>query len=70
MNTYDPAHHIAYVLIGSTPRDAASPAPAVAVTVEPAVEEHRLPRGYADASPRTRLRTRTSDRSPAAYLAS
>lgn len=64
MNTYDPAHYIVYVSIGTAPRAAAMPAPALEVA------EHRLPRGYADASPRTRLRTRTSDRSTAASMAS
>ncbi len=69
MNTYDPAHYIVYVSIGNAPRAAGmsaptpAPAPAAAAMAAP---EHRLPRGYADASPRTRLRSRAADRSATA----
>ncbi|MGY1807015.1 hypothetical protein ACI8AF_06550 [Blastococcus sp. SYSU D00669] len=43
MRTYDPADSIRYVHVATT----------VAAGVPPV--EHRLPRGYADQSPRTRL---------------
>ncbi len=75
MNTYDPAHYIVYVSIGNAPRAAGMSAPAptpapaaaaAAMAAAMAAPEHRLPRGYADASPRTRLRSRAADRSATA----
>ena len=49
MNTYDPSDYIAYVRMDRTFPASESP-----LTRIPAA--HRLPRGYADESPRTRLR--------------
>ena len=49
MNTYDPANYIVYVSMARTFPASAPQAEAVAV-------EHRLPSGYANGSPLTRLR--------------
>ena len=51
MNTYDPSDHIRYVHL-SGPASARSAAAADAITCT------RLPAGYADQSPRTRLQRR------------
>ena len=51
MNTYDPAHFIAYVRMDR--RSAALRTSTIAV-------EHPLPVGYANQSPRTTLRSRTA----------
>jgi hypothetical protein len=50
MNTYDPAHYIVYVSMDRTFTATGSLAP----SIPPAA--HRLPGGYANQSPRTRLR--------------
>ena len=49
MNTYDPSDYIVYVHMDRTVPAAESPVASI-----PAA--HRLPRGYANGSPRTRLR--------------
>ena len=56
MNTYDPSDYIVYVHMDRT-----CPASESTVTRVPAA--HRLPGGYANESPRTRLR-RTGSASP------
>ena len=49
MNTYDPANYIVYVSMNRT-FPASGPSAATVATA------HRLPSGYANGSPRTRLR--------------
>jgi hypothetical protein len=61
MNTYDPANYIVYVSMDRS-FSAASVAPAAAVATA-----HRLPSGYANGSPLTRLR-RTAQANPSAVL--
>jgi hypothetical protein len=58
MNTYDPANFIVYVKMDCGVRVSEPPAVRVAV-------EHPLPSGYANGSPRTRLRRPTSAGLPA-----
>jgi hypothetical protein len=53
MNTYDPADYIVYVRMDRT----LSPDPLPVPSARPA---HRLPRGYANQSPGTRLRSTTA----------
>jgi hypothetical protein len=55
MNTYDPADYIVYVTMDR----GRTAGPAADGGVE---TPHRLPRGYADQSPRTRLRSRVPTR--------
>jgi len=52
MNTYDPADYIVYVSMDRENRAAIRP--------RPDVVEHKLPPGYADTSPRTRLKVPAS----------
>jgi hypothetical protein len=49
MNTYDPADYIVYVSMDRSFAPSGTPAASVAAA-------HRLPSGYANGSPRTRLR--------------
>ena len=55
MNTYDPSDYIRYVTM-DRPLD---PSPVAGAGVE---GEQRLPNGYANASPATRLRNRSAAR--------
>ncbi len=50
MNTYDPAHYIVYVAMDGKHR------PSVGAQASD-FTENRLPQGYANASPKTRLRS-------------
>jgi hypothetical protein len=50
MNTYDPADYIVYVSMDRTY------SPSTASLAAGVVAAHRLPNGYANGSPRTRLR--------------
>ncbi len=55
MNTYDPADYIVYVSMDRTLTPSVSPLPGIC-------PENRLPSGYANESPRTRLRRGTAVR--------
>ena len=67
MNTYDPADYIVYVSMDRQTGSSVGAAPGRGM-------EHRLPEGYANASPKTRLRSsvrtfRSDGRSPLEPLA-
>jgi hypothetical protein len=53
MNTYDPSDYIVYIRMDRTCPESQSPLARVPVAL-------RLPRGYANESPRTRVRRTTS----------